>query len=76
MNELIQTLEAAKTHSALSMTIKQMTLSAAEWKQLAMDVTARRARSGQNAREMIETHYSNNLLLAERIEQVKRSCNS
>ena len=73
IQKAILTLDAANTHSALSIAVSELKLTALEWKTLAKEVTGIAARSGKEARQMIENRYSDRLLLNERIEQVKRS---
>ncbi len=68
-------LERAETHAALRETIASTNLSANQWKTLAKSVIGRSAVSGKAAREALETHFSDRLLLDERIEGVKRQFN-
>jgi hypothetical protein len=65
-------LERAETQAALRETIATVTLSADQWKALAKSVIGRSADSGKAAREALETHFSNRLLLDERVEGVRR----
>lgn len=65
-------LKIAETQAALREAMARIKLSADQWKTLAKDVTGRRESSGPTARAAIETHFSDRLLLDERIESVKR----
>jgi hypothetical protein len=65
--------EKIETQAELTNAIAAAELTAAQWKAMARDILGHGARSGKAAREMLHQHYSDNLLLKARIEQVKRS---
>lgn len=65
-------LEEAETHSELRSVIQDLKLSAGEWKALAKAVTGKTGKSGKDARDLTETHFSNLLLMEERVSSVKR----
>ena len=71
-DDVLPRLEHAETHNSLREAISQAKLSAAEWQKLAKQVTGNPVRSGPAAREAIETHISNRLLLLDRAGSVKR----
>lgn len=48
------------------------TFSATAWKALHLEITGRRADSGKEARDRIHLHYSDELLIVERVNQVKK----
>ena len=64
--------ESAETQASLRDAIASATLSADQWKAIARRLTGHSAKSGKAAREAVETHFSDRLLLNERIESVKR----
>lgn len=68
-------LEAIKSQDELTAKITSAQLTAAEWKAMSREVLGRSARSGKDAREMLHQHYSDNLLMLARIEQVKKLFN-
>jgi hypothetical protein len=65
-------LDGVATQAQLRETISGLGLTAPGWKELARRFTGRSAASGKAAREAIETHFSDRLLLDERVESVKR----
>jgi hypothetical protein len=64
-------LERAETQASLRTSVAGLKLSAGEWQALAKRLTGRSAKSGMAAREAVESHFSDRLLLKERIEAVK-----
>jgi hypothetical protein len=70
--EALSRLERADTQAKLREAVASVTLSAGDWQALAKRLTGRPGKSGKAAREAIETHFSDRLLLDERIEGVKR----
>jgi hypothetical protein len=72
LDDVLAQLQQAGTHSALRDSIARLALSAAEWKALARQVTGHSAKTGKAARETVETHLSDRLLLDERVESVQR----
>jgi hypothetical protein len=70
--EALSGLERADTHAKLRDAVASLALSAGDWQALAKRLTGRSAKSGKAARETVETHFSDRLLLDERIEGVKR----
>ena len=75
LDEVLAALKSANTHAALRDSVARLTLSAVEWKALAKQLTGRSAKSGKVAREMVETCLSDQLLLNERVDSVKRQFN-
>jgi hypothetical protein len=73
MHTLINDLKAIHTQWELTKAINEAKLSASEWKALCRQVLGYGGRSGKDAREMLHLHYSDALLVAERVEQVKKS---
>jgi hypothetical protein len=71
-DEALARLQAASTQAGLRDAVSCLAISAGEWQALAKRLTGRAAKSGKAAREAIETHLSDRLLLDERIESVKR----
>jgi hypothetical protein len=65
-------LARAATQSALCSAIAATPLKAKEWQSLARKLTGKPGRSGKAARELIETHFSDQLLLRHRCETVRR----
>jgi hypothetical protein len=65
-------LEQARSQTALVTTAKSLNLSAGEWQALARKVIGKSGKSGKAAREIALTHFSDQLLLQERVEGVKR----
>jgi hypothetical protein len=65
--------ERAVTQPSLIAAINTATLSAAEWQRLAQRLTGKRGTSGKAAREIVEEHYSAQLLLQERVSDVQRA---
>lgn len=68
----IATFASARMQASLRDAMASVALSADQWKAVATQVTGRSARSGKVARAMIETHFSDRLLLHERVESVRR----
>ena len=71
-DDVLPRLEHAETHNSIREVIGEAKLSAAEWQKLAKKITGNSVRSGPAAREAIETHFSNRLLLRHRAGSVKR----
>jgi hypothetical protein len=71
-NQALARLERAETQADLRNAIVSIALSAADWKLLAKQVTGETGRSGKTARDILETHFSDKLLLNERVDSVKR----
>ena len=76
MSTSAQAFANATTQRDLTHTIHSASLSAAEWIGLARDVTGVSCRSGRDARDTVHTHFSNQLLLQERIASVRKSFSS
>ena len=72
LDQVLEELQHAETQAGLRDAVARLSLSAAEWKSLARKLTGRSAKSGMAAREAVETHLSDRLLLDERVESVKR----
>lgn len=72
LDRALETLEQAGSQAALDMVVSGLKLSAAEWQALSRKITGRSGKSGKAAREMIATHFSDRLLLAERVEGVRQ----
>jgi hypothetical protein len=72
IKDAISRLEEAGTHSELRSVIQSLKLSAGEWKALAKTVTGKTGKSGKDAKDLAETHFSNLLLMEERVSSVKR----
>jgi hypothetical protein len=73
--EAVARIERAETQAQLRETIAALVLTAEQWQALAERLTGRSGRSGNSgnaAREAVETHFSDRLLLQERIESVRR----
>lgn len=68
----LRSLEQAKTQAALGGIVGNLALSAGEWRALSKKLTGRSAKSGKAAQELVETYFSDQLLLDERVESVKR----
>jgi hypothetical protein len=75
LDEVLAGLEGAATQAALHEAITCLSLTAAEWKSLAKQLTGRAGSSGTAARIAVQTHLSDRLLLDERIASVKRQFN-
>ena len=73
MSTIAQTFGNATTQRDLTHAIHSASLSAAGWIGLARDVTGISCRSGRDARDTVHTHFSNQLLLRERIASVRKS---
>lgn len=72
IDEAILRLEQAETHADLHAEIGRLKLKAGEWKALAKKATGKSGSSGKAAKELTETHFSNLLLMQERMGSVKR----
>jgi hypothetical protein len=72
VREALRSLEQAKTQTALSAMIGSLELSAGEWQAVLKKLTGRSAKSGKAAQVLVETYFSDRLLLDERVESVKR----
>jgi hypothetical protein len=70
--EAVARIERAETQAQLRETIAALVLTAEQWQALAERLTGRSGNSGNAAREAVETHFSDRLLLQERIESVRR----
>jgi hypothetical protein len=68
----LKSFEEAKTQAAIGDLLGSLKLSAGEWQALQKKLTGKTAKSGRVARETIEMHFSDRLLLHERVEGVKR----
>ena len=64
-------LASAETQDALRIATSGVKLSAVEWQTLAKRLTGKSGRSGKLALEIVETHYSNQLLLQDRLESIR-----
>lgn len=73
MHELINELKAIRTQWELTKAVNEAKWSASEWRAACRQVLGYGGRSGKEAREMLHLHYSDALLVAERVEQVKAS---
>lgn len=65
-------LERCRTQGALSTAIGDLGLTAPEWRSFAKTLTGRTVTSGRAARDCVEAHFSDGLLLRERLMGVKR----
>lgn len=72
IDDVLSSLESAETHSELHSEIGRLKLTASEWKALARKATGKSSKSGKDARDLTETHFSNLLLMSERVSSVKR----
>ena len=72
VGQALARLEEADTHTALSVAIAGLALTAGEWQALSKKLTGRPGRSGKAARELIERQLSDRLLLTDRVGSVKR----
>ena len=70
INAVTAQLAQAQSQGMLKRAIAEVKLSAVEWKALAKEITGKSARTGVAARDAVETHYSNRLLLNERINTI------
>lgn len=75
LDQTLVQLERAEGQAELRSAIARLALSAGEWKALAKKLTGRAASSGKAARELIETHLSDQLLLDGRVKSVKQQFN-
>jgi hypothetical protein len=65
-------LEQARSQAALVSIAQSLNLTALEWQALARKLIGKSVKSGKAAREIALTHFSDQLLLQERVEGVKR----
>lgn len=70
INAVSLQLAQAQSQAMLKRTIAEAKLSAAEWKALAKELTGKSGKSGVVAKDAVETHYSDRLLLNERIRAI------
>jgi hypothetical protein len=68
--------ERAETQAELRNTFAAIALSATDWKLLARQVAGVTASSGKAARDILETYFSDQLLLDERVDGVKQQFSS
>jgi hypothetical protein len=68
----LRRLDQASSQAALTATAAALDLTAGEWRALVRKLIGKSARSGKAAREMAEAHFSDRLLLQERLKGVKR----
>ena len=68
-----ETFASARTQRDLSRVMGTVKLSKAEWIELANDVTGRKFRSGIRALDAVHQHYSDRLLLRDRVDQVQKA---
>lgn len=71
IDEALLRLGSAETQDALRILTSAIKLNAAEWQALAKRLTGKAGRSGKLALEIVETHYSNQLLLQDRLESIR-----
>lgn len=71
-DQALKKLKGAHTQGLLREAIADLTLSPADWKSMAKNLTGRSGSSGKAAREAVETYFSDRLLLEERVESVRR----
>jgi hypothetical protein len=72
IDEAISALEMARTQAALSARTAGLRLTPDEWRVLANQVTGWSPESVEEARELVEMHFSDRLLLEERIAFVRQ----
>ena len=72
LDAAISALERAQTQERLAQVAQGIRLSAGEWRNLARRLTGKPAKSGKAARQLVEAHFSDQLLLQERVESVRR----
>jgi hypothetical protein len=65
-------LAEAETQAALCSAIGEARLSAREWQALARALTGQAGGSGKAARDIVETHFSDQLLLRDRVKSIRR----
>jgi hypothetical protein len=65
-------LAGAETQATLLSAIGEVQLSAGEWRALARSLTGQAGGSGKAARDIVETHFSDQLLLRDRIQSIGR----
>jgi predicted nucleic acid-binding protein len=75
LGKVRERLERAPTQAALHEAVTGLSLTAADWKALARQLTGRAGSSGAAARIAVQTHLSDRLLLDERVESIKRQFN-
>ena len=72
VDQALARLEQADTHAALSAAIADLALNTEEWQVFCGKLTGHSATSVEAAREIVEQHFSDGLLLKERVESMKR----
>ncbi len=72
VEQALAMLDEAGTQLGLSAAIAALKLSAGEWQALCQKLTGSRPGSGKAARGAVEMHFSDRLLLEERVRGVKR----
>jgi hypothetical protein len=72
IREVADFLRAAKSQAELRDAMSRISLAADDWRALAKSVTGISAKTGKAAREAVETHFSDGLLIDERLEAVKQ----
>jgi hypothetical protein len=72
LDHVLSRLEQIDKQVALSDAIARLSLSAADWKRLAKNLTGAVATTAQAAREAVQTRLSDRLLMDERVDSVKR----
>ncbi len=70
---IASSLEHAESQHALTFHVNELNekLSAEDWKALARQISGKTQGSGKASREWIETHFSDRLLMKERVRSVK-----
>jgi hypothetical protein len=72
IDSALRRLTQVSSQAALTATAAALDLTAGEWRALVRKLIGKSARSGKAAREMAEAHFSDRLLLQERLKGVKR----
>jgi reverse gyrase len=74
IREILASLDRVSDQNGLTAAIQNLDseLSAEDWKAIARDLSGKLQGSGKASRAFIETHFSNSLLLKNRLESVKR----
>jgi hypothetical protein len=75
ISEVKKRIESSGTQSELRNSITYKKLSASEWRELAKQVTGVSASSGKAASELVEKHFSDELLVKERVQRVSELAN-
>ncbi|MBX2806033.1 MAG: hypothetical protein KTR19_08680 [Hyphomicrobiales bacterium] len=70
--QVLEDLQRMDGQAELRDAIARLSLGAADWKTLARKLTGRSTKSGAAAREAVETHLSDRLLIEERVSSVKQ----